>query len=391
MRPSLAGKSKGLTVQRGSDSYKVHVDLGERSYDILVEPGVLDRLGSEIRDRVAGGSANGRTAIVLTNPKIDLYHGDRATRSLEDAGFRLLRVTITAGESYKTLQTVRRIYKFLYEATVDRHAILVALGGGVIGDIGGFVAATYNRGLDFVQVPTTLLAQVDSSVGGKTGVNFARGKNLIGAFYQPRLVAIDPLSLRSLSMRERRSGLAEVVKYGIIYDEAFFALLEQELTCLLRLRSNDLSYCIARSCEIKARVVEQDEMDNGLRAILNFGHTIGHAIESVTRYRVYRHGEAISIGMVSASLIGELIGTTSYDVTERIVSFFRSAGFPVAMQSRISIDEVIGLLGWDKKSVDGCARFVMLHRIGAATAGHRVGNDVIRRALLRQQSEYGDL
>jgi len=378
-------------VESYSESHKVHVDLGPRSYDILIEPGILEKVGQEISSRLTDGKTEGRTVVLLTNPKVDLYHGTPVNTSLEQAGFRVLPISIPSGECYKTLQTVRRIYRTLHAAAVDRRTIFVAMGGGVIGDVGGFVAATYNRGLDFVQVPTTLLAQVDSSVGGKTGVNFDSGKNLVGAFYQPKLVVIDTNTLKSLPLRERRSGLVEMVKYGIIYDPGFFDLMVREIPNLLRLKSEALSYCIARSCEIKARVVEKDERDDGIRAILNFGHTIGHALEAITRYRVYRHGEAIAVGMVSACLIGEELGLTAPEDTLRIVTLFQSAGFPVAMHPNIAIGGVMRLLSWDKKAVDGAARFVLMERIGTVSHGHIVHSDVIRTALERQRAELSSL
>lgn len=372
--------------RNGRADHDVHLDLGPRSYDILVRRGLLADTGAEIAARLAGGRSAGRLAVVISNPKVELYHGPVVTKSLADAGFRVLPLTLPAGEVYKTLQAVRRLYKALHAEAADRRAVIVALGGGVIGDIAGFVAATYNRGLDFVQIPTTLLAQVDSSVGGKVGVNFDAGKNLIGAFYQPRLVLIDPDTLYSLPLRERRSGLAEVIKYGIISDRPFFDLVSREAPALVRLSSEHLEHVLARSCEIKARVVEQDERDEGLRAILNFGHTVGHALEAVTHYRVYRHGEAIALGMITACLIGEEIGLTDPADTAAIITAFRNAGFRrLDLDARLSTDDILRLLAWDKKSVDGAARFVLLDRIGRATPGHPIPEAALRRALERQR------
>lgn len=367
-------------------SQNVHLDLGPRSYDILVERGLLARGGAEIAARVADGRPEGRVAVVVSNPKVELYHSRALTQSLEDTGFRVLPLELMAGERYKTLQTVERVYKTLHAEAVDRRAVVIALGGGVIGDVAGFAAATYNRGLDFVQVPTTLLAQVDSSVGGKTGVNFDAGKNLIGAFYQPRLVLIDPDTLRTLPFRERRSGLAEIIKYGIVHDADFFRLLQGEIKALLQLSSDKLEHVISRSCAIKARVVEADERDDGLRAILNFGHTVGHALEALTHYRVYRHGEAIAIGMVSACLVGEEVGLTQPEDTRAVTEIFQSAGFKVYLDERIAVGGLLRLLAWDKKAVDGAARFVLMNRIGEAMPGHAVPPDAVRRALARQQA-----
>jgi len=384
-KPSPNG-SRRPTTARHDGAHDVHLDLGDRSYDILIRPGVLDDLGPAICRATGHPDGGGRTAVVVTNPKVELYFGKQTVASLEGAGFRVVVVTFPAGESYKTLQTVRRLYRRLHAEQVDRRAVVVALGGGVIGDLAGFAAATYNRGLDFVQVPTTLLAQVDSSVGGKTGVNFDSGKNLIGAFYQPRLVVIDPDTLRTLPLRERRSGLAEIIKYGAIYDRPFYDLLKAEATGIIRLTSPHLDAAIARSCEIKARVVERDEHDDGLRAILNFGHTVGHALEAVTHYRVYRHGEAVAAGMISAALIGEKVGYTPAAATAELIALIESAGFSAHLPETVDIDDVMRLLAWDKKSVSGEARFVLIDGIGQATPGHRVPVDVIRDALLRQRT-----
>ena len=386
-RVTPAGKNgKTADPVRATPGHDVHVDLGPRSYDILVRRGLLAQAGPEIAARVAGGDGRGRLAVVITNPKVDLYHGAALTRSLEDAGFRVRVLSIPAGEVYKTLQTVRRLYKQLHTEMADRRALVVALGGGVIGDVAGFVAASYNRGLDFVQIPTTLLAQVDSSVGGKVGVNFDNGKNLVGAFYQPRLVLIDPDTLHTLPLRERRSGLAEVIKYGIIHDRPFFDMLAREAGALVRLTSDQLEHAIAHSCEIKARVVEQDERDEGLRAILNFGHTIGHALEAITHYRVYRHGEAIAIGMISACLIGEEAGRTNPADTAAVGDAFANAGFKqLDLSEDLPIPDILRLLSWDKKAVDGAARFVLLEELGHATPGHPVPEAVLRRALERQR------
>ncbi|MDQ2686793.1 MAG: 3-dehydroquinate synthase, partial [Armatimonadota bacterium] len=226
----------------------VHLNLGPRSYDIAVGRGLLSRLGLELAARLPAVGAAGRTAIVVSSPRIARHYAPSVRQSLADAGFRVELLSLPAGERYKTLATVRRAYEFFHAQAVDRHAIVVALGGGVIGDMAGFIAATYSRGLDFVQIPTTLLGQVDSSVGGKTGVNFGPTKNLIGAFYQPRFVLIDPDTLRTLPLREHRSGLAEVIKYGIIDDKDFFNLLAREGPSLVRLASAHLEYAITRSC-----------------------------------------------------------------------------------------------------------------------------------------------
>lgn len=367
----------------------VRVNLGDRSYDILVERGSLTRLGTETAARIAGDKAEGHLAVVLSSPAIARRYGAAVHESLEAAGFRVHTALIPAGERSKTLASVSRLYQALFDQAADRRTVVVALGGGVIGDMAGFVAATYVRGLDFVQVPTTLLAQVDSSVGGKTGVNFGSAqnsaKNLIGSFHQPRLVVIDPDTLHTLPLRERRSGLAEVIKYGIIGDKDFFSLLAREMAGLLDLSSPDLEHVLAHSCALKARVVEQDEHESGLRAILNFGHTVGHALEALTQYRTYTHGEAIALGMVSAALVGEEVGVTDPSDTEALMLLLRAAGFAVRLDPAYSVDEITRLLAWDKKSIGGSARFVLMEQIGRATPEHKVPEAAIRKALVRQQ------
>ena len=362
----------------------VSVHLGDRSYSIRVGRGLLARLGAELADCLGG--AKGRRVVVVSSPAITRLYGDAAARSLAGAGFDVHAVSVPAGEGSKTLARVRRLYDALHALAADRHTVVVALGGGVLGDLAGFAAATYTRGLDFVLVPTTLLAQVDSSVGGKTGVNFGAAKNLIGAFHQPCLVVIDPDVLGTLPVRERRSGLAEVIKYGIIGDKDFFALLEHEIAGLLDLSSPVLESVLAHSCALKARVVESDEREGGLRAILNFGHTVGHALEALTRYKVYTHGEAVALGMASALLLGEEVGVTDPAETARVLTLLRAAGFAVRLDPGHSVGEIVRLLAWDKKSVGGVARFVLMEEIGRATPGHLAPEAALRGALARQQA-----
>ena len=364
-------------------THTVSVQLGERSYDILVGRGFLARLGPELAARLPQHSGQ-RGALVVSSPAIARRYGAAVTKSLLSAGFRVSAVSVPAGEKSKSAASLGRLYEALYHQAADRRTIVVALGGGVIGDLAGFAAATYTRGLDFVQVPTTLLSQVDSSVGGKTGINFGSAKNLIGAFHQPRLVVIDPETLQTLPGRERRSGLAEVIKYGIIADKDFFSLLEREIAGLLDLTSPHLDYVLAHSCALKARVVEQDERDEGLRATLNFGHTVGHALEAVTQYKVYTHGEAIALGMVSAALIGEEVGVTRPEDTAAMASLLRAAGLGVRLDAQFDPGEILRALAWDKKSVGGAARFVLAEEIGCATPGHAVSEAAIRTALERQ-------
>ena len=365
-----------------SETQTVRVGLGDRSYDILVGRGLLSQLGPALAARLSG---SGRLAVIVSSPEIAALYGGAVSDSLTAAGFRVETTSVPPGERTKSLASVEELYTTLHTLSADRRTVMVALGGGVIGDLAGFAAATYTRGLEFVQVPTTLLAQVDSSVGGKTGVNFGNAKNLIGAFYQPCFVLVDPDTLQTLPERERRSGLAETIKYGIIADKDFAALLEREMPGLLALTSSSLEYAVAHSCAIKAKVVEEDEREDGRRAILNFGHTVGHALESLTHYQTYTHGEAIALGMVSAALIGEEVGVTRTEDTAAVVNLLRAAGFAVRLDPAHSLGEIVRLLAWDKKSIGGAARFVLLEQMGHATPGHVVPDAAIRNALQRQQ------
>jgi 3-dehydroquinate synthase len=291
-------------------------------------------------------------------------------------------VVVPAGETSKSVKSVEKCYDELAAHRLERKSFIVALGGGVVGDLAGFVAATYLRGIPFVQVPTTLLAQVDSSVGGKVGVNLKAGKNLVGAFHQPRMVLCDLDTLRTLPMREYRAGLAEVIKYGIIYDAELFEELERKMEKLVRRELKVLAGVIARCCEIKAEVVAQDETESGLRAILNFGHTIGHALEAISNYGKYLHGEAISIGQVAAAkLSGEILGLPQRDV-ERIGNLFNRAGLP----TNIGLNEgqrkkLFATMKLDKKVSAGEIKFVLARRIGEVEFGQKVPNRLLEQVL----------
>ena len=265
---------------------RLAVSLGDRSYDILVQKGLLDRLGKELTPLGLGPSA-----VIITNPIVKRLYATRVIRGLKTEGFDVGLMVVPEGEAAKTMQWLNRILDFLVRTRRERQTSLIALGGGVVGDLAGFAASAYLRGIPFVQVPTTLVAQVDASIGGKTGVNHRLGKNLIGAFYQPRIVLIDPLALTTLPLREYRAGLAEVIKYGVIEDAGFFEFLERDMLRILARESDSLDYILRTSCAIKARVVSADEREGDRRRILNFGHTLGHALETVTRYRRYQHGD----------------------------------------------------------------------------------------------------
>ncbi len=355
----------------------VNVPLGQRRYAIKIGDRLLHRLGAECARLKLGA----RCAII-TDTNVGRQYAKPAYNSLLGAGFEPSLIVVPAGETAKSLKTVQSCYDRLESHRLERNSFIVALGGGVVGDLAGFVAATYLRGIPFVQVPTTLLAQVDSSVGGKVGVNLKAGKNLVGAFHQPRLVLCDLSTLGTLPASQYRAGLAEVIKYGIIYDPALFARLERELPALLRREPRILAAIVARCCQIKADVVGQDETEGGLRAILNFGHTIGHAIEAISGYGKYLHGEAISIGQIAAArLSAALTGLPTKDVT-RITDLFRGAGLPAQVRlNAIQRTKLLSAMKLDKKVSNGEIKFVLANRIGKVVWGQKVPVAEIQRVL----------
>lgn len=354
----------------------ITVELGDRSYPIVIANGTLSGIGNAL----AESGYRGRVALISNPTVYDLY-GKSVATSLRGAGFDLCEVLVPDGEEYKSLDSAGLIYTELLKARLDRKSVLVALGGGVIGDLTGFVASTFMRGIDFIQVPTTLLAQVDSSVGGKTGVNHALGKNMIGTFWQPRLVWIDVATLRTLPQREFFSGLAEVIKYGVIWDEDFFCFLEREKEKILAHDSAVLVRLISRSCEIKAEVVSKDEREAGLRAILNYGHTIGHAVETATGYTRYLHGEAVAIGMVSAALLAHLLGLIDRQQAERIRALIRGYGLPDVIPESVGFEKMLSGMQLDKKTVSGALTFVLPEKIGAVRIEKGVIPEDIRKAV----------
>jgi 3-dehydroquinate synthase len=340
--------------------HAVRVSLGDRSYDIEIGTS-LGQIGELLR-----GFSFGQKIAVITNPAVNKLYGQRVVDSLKATGFLVLSIEIPDGEQYKTLDWANAIYSALLINSFDRKSALVALGGGVIGDLTGFAAATFMRGVPFIQVPTTLLAMVDSSVGGKTGVNHAMGKNMIGVFYQPKKVLMDLDVLKSLPQAEFLAGMAEVIKYGVIRDSSFFEYLDKERENILALDRVALSHIIQRSCEIKAEVVSEDEREHGLRAILNFGHTVGHAIETAQNYTM-RHGEALAIGMVYASKLANKTGLCNASVPERVERLIRSYGLPTnlaALSRKPSITELMEAMRIDKKAEGGKVKFVLPKKIG---------------------------
>ncbi len=353
------------------------VKLDNRSYRIEIEPGLVDGAGASIRERLGDRA---RRAIVVTTPRVGALYGSRVLRSLKRAGFRAETFLIGDGERFKSLRTAESLYTFLIERRVERSDLIVALGGGVTGDLAGFVAATYLRGIRFVQVPTTLLAQIDSSVGGKTGVNHPLGKNLIGAFHQPSLVVIDPETLRSLPARELGAGLYEAIKYGVIRDARLLKRISANLDRIKSLDGGELAHTIARSCAIKADVVARDEREGGLRRILNFGHTVGHALEAVTRYRRFLHGEAVGHGMRAASLIAERAGLLAPDARKSIDHAISGVGrLPAA--NNLALDGIMSAMTHDKKAEAGRVAFVLPVEIGRVVIKSDLPPRLVRSAL----------
>ena len=358
---------------------RVEVDLGAKSYKILIGEDVMPNLGESIRKLVPG-----ERLLLVTNPTVRKLYGEKVLSSLEQAGFMVTVDEVPDGEQSKSMEMAQRLYDSAFNARLDRQCGIVALGGGVIGDLTGFVAATYMRGVPFIQVPTTLLAQVDSSVGGKVAVNHPKGKNIIGAFYQPRLVASDISVLRSLPEREYRAGMAEVIKYGIIWDANFFDFLEHNLDRINAMESRALEHIIKASCFIKARVVEQDETEQGLRAILNLGHTFGHAFEALTGYKQYVHGEAVAVGTVSAAMLAEKLGLLKPSETGRIQSLIAALGLPVTFTG-LAVEDIIESMYHDKKVLGGKIRFVLPAAIGRVKILSEVPLETVREVLTAQQ------
>ncbi|MGE5301708.1 MAG: 3-dehydroquinate synthase [Alphaproteobacteria bacterium] len=335
------------------------VNLGDRSYPIYIGENILSRIGEHLQET----GLRGKVAVV-TNPTVAQLYLDTVHDGLTASGFEMTAMLVPDGEEHKNLQSLATLYDRLIGERFDRQSCVLALGGGVVGDLAGFAAATYLRGIPYVQVPTTLLAQVDSSVGGKTGVNHQDGKNLIGAFYQPRLVLIDVTVLASLPRRELVGGLAEVIKYGIIEDATLFGFLEKHIDNLLGLQREHLVHIILTSCAIKARVVEKDERENDYRAVLNFGHTIGHALEAATGYTQFLHGEAVGVGMVKGATLSVQQGLCDQRSFERIRRLIKKAGLPLEIPSGISMQGLIQAMEVDKKSAEGKIKFVMCAGIG---------------------------
>jgi len=353
----------------------LRVELGERSYPIFVGSGVLQQC--EISRYIKS-----KQVMVVTNETIAPHYLERLTKILK--GFDVQNVILPDGEQFKNLDYVNRIFDALLTSKHNRNTTLIALGGGVVGDMTGFAAASYQRGVNFIQIPTTILSQVDSSVGGKTGVNHPLGKNMIGAFYQPQLVVADIDFFATLPDREVAAGIAEIIKYGLIYDADFFLWLEQNIELLVNKDPQALCYAIMRSCEIKAEVVAKDETEQGIRAWLNLGHTFGHAIETHQGYGNWLHGEAVAAGTVMALDLSFRLGWIECELLERTKSLFLAAKLPILPPTDMSIDAFIDLMSVDKKVLDGSIRLVLIEQLGRATV-----TDNFDMALLKQTLAIG--
>lgn len=371
----MSENSATVTVALNSDNQP------NRSYDIEIASYSLKDLGRKLVE--IGLGKKSKKVLIVSNPVIYKHYGEAVHNSLSNAGFDVARLILPAGERFKTVNSLQKIYDAALEHRLERSSMIVALGGGVIGDMSGYAAATWLRGIDLVQVPTTLLAMVDSAIGGKTGINHPQGKNLIGAFYQPRLVWIDPEVLKTLPAREFRSAMAEVIKYGVIWDRELFDLLSQcKRLDRLRYISDELLQTILYRCaKAKAEVVSKDEKEGNLRAILNYGHTVGHAIESVTNYRLYNHGEAVGLGMLIAGAIAVTLGLWTAEEQEQQVALITKTRLPQTLPTDIDQDAIIASLSNDKKVEAGKVRFILPTAIGSVTLSDRVTGDLVKQNL----------
>ncbi len=351
----------------------LRVELGERSYPIYIGAGNL-AAADLYRQHIAGAQV-----MVVSNETVAPLYLDRLMSALH--GFELGSVILPDGEEYKNLEVWNRVFDALLQKRFNRRCTLIALGGGVVGDMTGFAAACYQRGVPFTQVPTTLLAQVDSSVGGKTGVNHPLGKNMIGAFYQPRCVIADTETLNTLDDRQLSAGIAEVIKYGLIDDPEFFAWLEANMQALRQREPSTLAYAIERCCQDKARIVAADELEAGQRALLNLGHTFGHAIETGVGYGEWLHGEAVAAGICMAGSLSRRLGWLSAQDERRIEALVAGAGLPVAAPASLGVDRFLELMAVDKKVLEGRLRLVLLKGIGGARVTEKFDAGLLRNTL----------
>jgi 3-dehydroquinate synthase len=364
MKTSMASTSRCIAVRTAAEHYDIHLGTG-----------VLAAVGPHVATLTPG-----RRAFVVSHPALYDLYGATLTASLQQAGFTVQLCLVAEGEQSKTLATASRLFTRLARYGADRQSLLCAFGGGVIGDLSGFVAATYMRGLPFVQIPTSLLAMVDSSIGGKTGVNHKLGKNLIGAFYPPRAVFADIALLQSLPVREYLCGLSEIVKAGVIADPALFTFIETHAEEVRQRDVQTLTRLIERAIAVKVEVVQQDPTERGRRAILNFGHTIGHALEAVTAYQQYSHGEAVAVGMALVALLSERLGYCQAQTRQRVHTLLRTLHLPLTYTG-VSPTQVLAAMTHDKKALNGVVRFVLLQDIGSVVYNQEVPLEVLRSLL----------
>jgi 3-dehydroquinate synthase len=364
-----------IEAHLSKDCETVRVELGERSYDIKIGTGTLESIGAELNSLGFKDKA-----VLITNEAINKLYADKLTESLEDAGLAVELILVKEGESSKSLDVVNDVITRLLELRCERNTPLIALGGGVIGDLTGFIASIYLRGVPFIQVPTTLLAQVDSSVGGKTGVNHKLGKNLIGSFYQPKLVMMDTEVLDSLPDDEFLNGIAEIIKYGVIRDKKLFEYLRNNADNILRKGKAELGHIIKRSCEIKADVVSEDERESGLRSILNFGHTLGHALEATSGYKGIKHGRAVALGMIFAAKLSMYKGLCNKSVVDDVINMVEMYGIQTDIEFK-DAGKLIETMRLDKKVKKGNIKFVLSNKIGEVSYGINVSEDEITSIL----------
>lgn len=357
---------------------KVKVALGSKSYEIHIAAGLLARVGASLREIGFGGKV-----VIITNPTLKRLYGNLLAQSLDQDGFRAATLEVPEGEEQKSLETAGRLYGELSRRYAERTTPILALGGGVIGDLAGFVAATYMRGVPLIHIPTTLLAQVDSSIGGKVAVNHGHLKNMVGAFYQPRRVISDIATLKTLPPKEFANGLAEVIKSAVIRDGDFFAFIEANLAKIRGLNEAVLEEVVFRSASIKAEVVARDELDWGLRNILNFGHTIGHAIETVSDFKI-EHGGAVAIGMVAAATISKRMGMLDNSEFKRLKGVIKELGLPTEIAGH-KAPEILQAMKHDKKIVAGRIRFILPRRMGEAFLSDEVDLSLVEQVLTGQQ------
>lgn len=380
-------RSVAVSARRSFGLNKIPVSLGERSYEIVIGHGILDKLGD-----AAKGLGLGRKVMIVTGSALWPSYGKVIHDSMTSSGFDVSVALINDEEESKSLQTVTSLYNNLIQNELDRSSGIVAVGGGVVGDVAGFAAATFMRGIRVIQVPTTLLAQVDSSIGGKTGVNHPRGKNLIGALHQPTLVWTDVSTLRTLTERELRSGLAEVVKYAIIADAELFHILETTVDAFSKASTDIVIEIVSRCCATKAKIVEKDEKEHGVRSILNYGHTVGHALEALTDYAYYTHGEAIAIGMSAAARISCAIGTTDQKMVENQERLIKMSRLPTLVDSSVAPREIVDRLSSDKKRLGGRVRWVLPKAIGEVFLTDQVppnvALDVLSTMIVSRKGEH---